>query len=241
MSHFTVLVPASDEKDLDARLLPYHEYECTGIEEYTRFVPEDMEELQAKYKEHGDGRTFDEFVPDWCGAKKNEEGIYGRVTNPNAEWDWWVVGGRWKGTLLLKAGLRKVDTALAGDIDWNAMQAQQVQEKHKRYQEWKALPDAEKDGVEARRRAILDGFGLIRSDEADDLDSMTEAEYVAKYGAAKAITFAYLDCEGKWHERADMGWFGMYGDKDTGYEAEWWNFVRSLPADQRVYVVDCHI
>lgn len=95
MSHFTVLVPAKDKDELEARLLPYHEYECTGIEQYIEFVPEDMDELQKDFTEHGKGRDFETFVEDWSGAEKNEQGIYGRWTNPNKKWDWWEVGGRW--------------------------------------------------------------------------------------------------------------------------------------------------
>jgi hypothetical protein len=102
MSHFTVLVPAKDEEELDVVLLPYHEYECTGIEAYTEFVPADMDELMADYEEHGDGRDLEAFAEDWNGYVKNDEGVFGHVTNPNAKWDWWLVGGRWSGMLLLK-------------------------------------------------------------------------------------------------------------------------------------------
>ena len=35
-------------------------------------------------------------------SRKNEDvhTIYTRNTNPNAKWDWWVIGGRWNGLLL---------------------------------------------------------------------------------------------------------------------------------------------
>jgi hypothetical protein len=38
--------------------------------------------------------------------------------NPDSKWDWYVVGGRWSGEIVLKAG-SGVDTALAGDVDWD--------------------------------------------------------------------------------------------------------------------------
>lgn len=39
-------------------------------------------------------------------------------TNPNYKWDWWTVGGRYTGLLLLKDG-RRVDTARKSEIDCN--------------------------------------------------------------------------------------------------------------------------
>lgn len=261
MSHFTVLVPAKDQAELEARLLPYHEYECTGIEAYTEFVPHDMDELQKDYAEYGDGRPFDEFIPDWCGGFKNEQGVWGRKTNPNAKWDWWVIGGRWSGTLLLKPGSwgkgtngeggvmssantdpKRADSALAGDIDWDAMQAEQCAEKLDLYRKWQSLPDKDTVDDDAYRKALMDSdlFWVDRL-ESDDLNSMTEAEYVAKWGEARAGTFAYIDLDAKWNARADMGWFAMESDHNEDYHAAWRQFVRSLPAEQRVYVVDCHI
>lgn len=60
-----------------------------------------------------------------------------RRTNPNAQWDWWQVGGRWQGQLLLKPGRTGesgstglmgschpnggVDHALKGDVDFDKM------------------------------------------------------------------------------------------------------------------------
>lgn len=78
MSHFTVLVIGPDPED---QLQPYHEYECTGIkDEYVVFVEnEDYEK--------------DELT-----------GKRGHWTNPNAKWDWYVLGGRWAGYFTLKPG-----------------------------------------------------------------------------------------------------------------------------------------
>ncbi len=43
---------------------------------------------------------------DFCGRDgcEQHEGRWGRWTNPNAKWDWWVLGGRWPGSLKLKSG-----------------------------------------------------------------------------------------------------------------------------------------
>lgn len=139
MSHFTVLVIGENVQN---QLQPYHEYECTGIEdEYVKFVPaeENLEELQEHYeenKEKYDYTSFEEYMKDYHGYSK-ENGQWGRRTNPNAKWDWWSVGGRWTGFFKLKEGATgevgelglfsrppKVgfaDIVSKGDVDWDYM------------------------------------------------------------------------------------------------------------------------
>lgn len=106
MPHFTVLVIGENVQN---QLQPYHEYECTRIEdEYVKFVPaeETLEVLQKHYeenKEKYDYTSFEEYMKVYHGYSK-ENGQWGRRTNPNAEWDWWIVGGRWTGFFKLKEG-----------------------------------------------------------------------------------------------------------------------------------------
>lgn len=68
----------------------------------------------------------------------------------------------------------------------------------------------------------------------------TEKEYEEMF-CGKALTFAYIDKEGKWHERAEMGWWAITTDENDNYDKDFWSFVTNLDPDQRVYVVDCHI
>lgn len=100
MSHFTVMVIGENP---EKQLQPYHEYECTGIEDgYVVFVPAE-ENLQEEFKKRKDDySSLDEFVEDWYGYQKNDKGVYGRITNPNAKWDWYQLGGRWTGYFKLK-------------------------------------------------------------------------------------------------------------------------------------------
>lgn len=95
MSHFTVLVIGEDP---EKQLQPYHEYECTGIEdEFVKFVPAE-ENLEEEYLEHKkDYDSLSEFAEEYYGYYENKNGVYGRKTNPNSKWDWYVLGGRWTG------------------------------------------------------------------------------------------------------------------------------------------------
>lgn len=247
MSHFTVLVMGKDVTDEDALeklMLPYHEFECTGINEYIQDVDQ-TEEARASYEkaaksyifladatmldtyneEHmsrvyraataeevalieekgtnsdiifrrtydkggeiytirdlpegaverevpvKDFQSFEEYCSDYYGYEvvAGEDNVdtdgdhkhgyilktYGGLggedtikvinrTNPNAEWDWYVIGGRWSGEFLLKegatsgvrgrpgtmmepAGKGRYDGAKKSDIDWEAMRLEAVE------------------------------------------------------------------------------------------------------------------
>ncbi len=102
MSHFSVLVITNEPDDVASALQPFHEYECTGVEdEYVRVVPckETPEELEQEFqakKEEYNYQSFNAFMKDYHGYEKFST-VWGRYTNPDARWDWWVVGGRWSG------------------------------------------------------------------------------------------------------------------------------------------------
>lgn len=340
MSHFTMLVPASDREHLESLLLPYHEYECTGIEAYTEWVDETDEyveeynEKPAEFVRLADGtlvsgdddrfytevendkgqteqkwslpdeaelvtmtraeagiRTFGEFVKDWSGGSgiPGEPGRYGRRTNANARWDWWLVGGRWDGLLMLKDGRDgqfgepgvfggqhrgepgQASTALAGDVDWDGMRQEQLDqtiEKHRAFH--KALAEIDEaeltagstaydeDGARGDNaraafscerdycRAILADrkTGSWRSTfkELSELYYLSEEQYKDQF-RHKALTFGFMDTEGGWNERGNMGWWGMVNEEEgiPDYDDAFWRFVASLPPAQRVWVIDCHI
>lgn len=48
--------------------------------------------------------TFDDFMTGWNGYKGRDPrtGRYGRWHNPNQKWDWWTVGGRYRGHFHVK-------------------------------------------------------------------------------------------------------------------------------------------
>ena len=180
MSHFSLLVitptrPTGDE--LSAVLQPFHEFECTGIDDqyvvdvdrteealadfakatvtrlkgpdgtlHSQFT--DAGEWKLEFSKPADYGRRQEFVPpgyekveipasdvetaaEWisdyfgwpiAGKAPGEKLAYGRIevdgdgnvvkcvdrTNPNKQWDWWVVGGRWSGHLKMKEGARAV-------------------------------------------------------------------------------------------------------------------------------------
>jgi hypothetical protein len=124
MSHFNVLVigPKSEEA-LTAALQPFHEFECTGINDQYVQELDITAKVRADYERSDKSETFTQYIQDnygWPmvpvgdGLDMEGEHKYGYIlldqagsvvkcidrTNPNRKWDWWQVGGRWSGMLI---------------------------------------------------------------------------------------------------------------------------------------------
>lgn len=212
--------------------------------------------------------SFDEFMEDYCGyTKKNPStGKFERWTNPNSKWDWYSVGGRWSGKLITKINGNE-DTELSQNIDWQAMfdnekriRKNELNEFRRLYNECQdALSNVEEDKYNDwvsrndKVKEILSPEQYVKAsyafekmdwfmwglDNVEKLLNSTEEEY----SQPKGLSYAFIDFDGNWNQKGEMGWFGCDDpDKATvAYDAEWWSFVQNLPDGNRVYVVDCHI
>jgi hypothetical protein len=224
MSHFTVLVIGPD---VEKQLQPYHEYECTGIEdEYVVDVNKNDEvneylnrelfvgiskssgETDYQYYEDRANETLVDFkkmtqleyfilkgmsqeeidqeIMGYHGFHK-EDGNWIRRTNPNAKWDWWVVGGRWSGFFKLKEnkegilGRRSLvdpsnpeentaDVAYKGDIDFDYLRDKAEQRAIKEIdlvlEAVKDTPEAESwESVRERIKNIDDARNFYNNQE----------------------------------------------------------------------------
>lgn len=132
MGHFVVAVFSNDPEEYDDLLAPYDEQtEDSDCLEFVR-ADEKESELRAEFETHDSGNSdnFDDFLSSCYGYSRNKDGEIGYMTNPNSEWDWYEVGGRWHGMLKLKSGCcctRKeyqgkpgfCDQALVKDVDFS--------------------------------------------------------------------------------------------------------------------------
>jgi hypothetical protein len=119
MSHFLVLCFGDD---VDGLLAPYNE-ELRVAPRREHLDEDDLARMQKHY-ETDDPRTLIEKMEDWNGGKGgiDAEGLYYLSnTNPNGKWDWYTVGGRWRGYLKAKPG----QTGRRGDFDTFDRLAQQ--------------------------------------------------------------------------------------------------------------------
>lgn len=131
-----------------------------------------------------------EIVKEW-GYKIDEDDNVLSTYNPDAKWDWYVIGGRWSNYLYLKEcdeeGERlTADYAYFDEVDWDYM-------------------------IEMNR-----------------------------------IPFCFVDWDGDWHEKGEMGWFAMTkNEKDEdSWVDEFKTYIETLKNIQfqgEVNVIDFHI
>lgn len=141
MSHFTVFVIGDN---IEQQLAPYHEFECTGMDD--QYVQDVDVTEEAKEKgldwfglEEKTITSFDEVdLKDkhtYGYALVDTEGNVLKAvnrTNPNRKWDWYVVGGRWSSWLQAKTGA-KADSLRKGEIDFASMRKESADKAAAQY------------------------------------------------------------------------------------------------------------
>lgn len=97
MSHFTVLVIGDNAEN---QLIPFEEQ--TKNPKFTEFKDCTQEVIDGYTDERKkEYKTIEVFAREYFGYSVSD-GKYGYIRNPNAKWDWYVLGGRWVNTLKLK-------------------------------------------------------------------------------------------------------------------------------------------
>lgn len=123
MSHFAVLVTKTQKRDVERQLERFYEQgedadyfmerqievAAKDVESKARhLLAEQMKndgvdnKLTVKYQQYVDEGKFKAVVQDWNGGIWDDGGNLYFLTNPDAQWDWYEVGGRWDGLLQLK-------------------------------------------------------------------------------------------------------------------------------------------
>lgn len=267
MSHFVGLVITEmqpSEKDLQTLLLPWHEYECTGIEAYIEFKDR-TEDVTKDWKEDvkkGSPLTLKAYA-EQQGYEVRDDGKIGHMTNPNAKWDWWAIGGRWNGwleknqfqlgELPLEQLHREAETRAAKDYDekhaiiagrpvdsWETVVARH-KEKNGGKESTKMVDAARKEyweqpvmtDLHAKKISIWDGIEQYL---------VSKEEFLRRARLSAVLPYVIVH-NGEWYERGQMGWWGMSsGDKSV---EEWSTKVSALLNDLSsetwITVVDFHI
>ena len=128
-----------------------------------------------------------EHVKSW-GYKLDKDENLVSTYNPDSKWDWYEIGGRWSGFLVLK--------------------------------------ERNKDGsIQETNEACFDEI---------DWDYMKEHRY---------SPFCFIDENGDWHEKGEMGWFGMsFNDmSDDSWDKCYEDFLKEVDPTCYVTVIDFHI
>ena len=117
MSHFTVLIIG---EDIEGKLAPYDEglevtpYICLKREELERERKEMIEKAKnppegtsIDYSVYKEGMSLAEFCKAYHDEEVDKEGNLLTTYNPKSKWDWYEIGGRWKGMLMMKSGEKR--------------------------------------------------------------------------------------------------------------------------------------
>jgi hypothetical protein len=100
MTHFVGLVVANSQNKIEHLLAPYSEH-LEVPPWFKPMTPEDVQ-LMAKYYKFdvSDLDAIDRHMNEWSGhfcTFQDDQPGYMTTDNPNGQWDWYVVGGRWDG------------------------------------------------------------------------------------------------------------------------------------------------
>lgn len=211
-----------------------------GYRTKVHHVPDGYEDLRApsaeresfaEWAQHYYGRALLRMGDEATDAHKygyilvNEDGEVVRVvkrTNPNKKWDYWTIGGRYSGCLIV--GGKPCDHARFGSID---------------------MDEIRRANRERRVRAVEEARAEVDAGKSEELTRYLYGEYIFSPGYAdrdQAWTFAVLK-HGAWLERGEMGWWGIVSNEETpeDWDEAYRIVLASIRPDQHVWIVDCHI
>lgn len=147
-----------------------------------------------------------------------EGGVYSEY-NPLSQWDYYSVGGRWAGYWRVHDAADNTEELSApaweGRARLGTADQKYVDERTSRPGRW----------VDVARKYDIDFTG------SDSEDRGTVA------------TFAFLSSEGKWHEKAKMGWWATTTNEKApeDWNAEYSALVEAESDNAWFVLVDCHI
>lgn len=202
------------------------EYYLRDLKKYTERMAWTDDEVYAwAIKEFYESEDIDENGEVWS------------TYNPLSKWDWYSVGGRWGGDLIVRPnpdeeeyeycdddGLFYTDYALASRVDFEEMRKQKMQTELLPYGEYLKNSWHEEEYTQARY-----------PDEETYIKSHTNFS-----------TYAAITPDGEWHAPGEMGWFGESSEKPA--EAIEWEekyyerfIVPAIANGWEITIVDCHI
>lgn len=148
-----------------------------------------------------------------------------------------------------KSRYERVAKALGGvipklDFTWQellddaSLEIDQKREKYHNQKAKKLLDRATNTSTDSELRRLLAWLDL------EDYQC-TKEEYIKRAEQSFFTTWAVLDEKGEWHEAGQMGWFGISDaskEDEEQFQGSYFDrFIKDLPEDTLLTVVDCHI
>jgi len=175
--------------------------------------------------------------------------------NPDSRWDWYQIGGRWSGLLKLKPGATtgklgdrswtnkdldipkdRADIAQIKDIDFSVSE-----DSYKKLIRFWELKVEGQEPQNEEEKEMVESSHLNKEFYKDRYK--TKEEY-AKC-ASSFSTFAVITPDAEWHEKGEMGWWGLSSENHEdafNWEKDWYDvFIKNTDEELYLTIVDCHI
>ena len=232
MSHYSVsvIIPKEFKEDklhtvLSESLEPFDE--SLGIQEYVAYTKADLEDMYKSYIEKSDTEdivleSYEEYTKRFHTRGIDEDGNALSAYNPDAKWDWYVVGGRWDKCIETKDG-KKVNYARIKDIVFE-----------------KEFTDEQLCKIEENYLDLINNGNFFKP-EYYQRKYPTFEMYLKSHNFS---TYALLDRDGEWIEPGEMGWFGMSSatpEEETKFQDKYMQLIEKSDPEDWLIVVDCHI
>lgn len=214
--HYKVLVLGDNVEEL---LAPYNE----NIE-VAPYVDKTFEECRETLEKMERRTISDKEVLDYYDDELDEDGNLISTYNPKSKWDWYIIGGRWSDE-------ETEYGETVGTTEWKYPK-EHLEKAEKFWIDWVEGKNREKYGNDCfmyRPEYYIEKY--------KNLDNYIKAK-------TYKVGYAIVTPDGEWHEPGQMGWFSSLGDMEDELDFEinaYDKYIKNLPADTPVYVVDCHI
>ena len=164
-----------------------------------------------------------------CYVVDKDGNVYAKY-NPDARWDWYVIGGRFAGRLRVNG--ERTDSAKVGEIDFSP--DPEVYKESLRF--WEVVVEHKPARPEEKHFSIYNE--KYYADTYGDRETFARVNSLFK-------THAVITPDGEWHERGEVGYFGV--SSETPEEGIEWDkkyverFIDGADKELILTVVDCHI
>lgn len=167
-------------------------------------------------------------------------GTYTSTYNPNSKWDWYVIGGRWNGWLADEDKQPENDPR-----NWKTCwicggTGKRDDELGRKARE--ENPEYTCNGCSGTGKELKWPTEQIQSDmNIVPVELLLELE---RRRGELPRPFAFVTPDGEWHEKGEMGWWGMVRDEKEAdsWESQWRDAVAKYSDGEHVLIsVDCHI
>lgn len=230
---------------------------CNDNENHLKYVSA----IFPKKLRMSDEELYKEAIK-YCGAE--ELGPNGELLssyNPDSKWDWYQVGGRYAGRIVVREGVEIDDPSFSWGWDADSIEkviseGNRTDSAYKKDIDFSKMHRTEEKYNDAIRywELVVEGDTPNNKDEEDIIKwSFYKPEYFINRYKNKET---YAECtssfsmwavvkDGVWYEKGEMGWWAMSNETDD--EAVDWEmnffdrFIKELPDDTLITVVDCHI